>query len=121
MNRIRIFVVLLIALTAGSGLAYATYDYLQNVPVKTVSVPTRPVVVAEVDLSLGTELKASDLRVVDWPVSAVPAGAFDDASHLSGRGLVLSVVRHEPILPAKLAPEGAGALATARRSAGRLA
>ena len=109
MNRIRMFIVLLIALSAGSGLAYATYDYLQNVPVKTVTVPTRPVVVAGVDLRLGTELEASDLRVVDWPVSAVPAGAFDDASQLTGRGLVLSVVRHEPILPAKLAPEGAGA------------
>ena len=109
MNRIRIFVVLLIALTAGSGLAYATYDYLQNVPVRTESVPTQPVVVAEVDLSLGTELKASDLRVVDWPVSAVPAGAFEDTSRLTGRGLVLSLVRHEPILPGKLAPEGAGA------------
>ena len=109
MNRIRMFIVLLIALSAGSGLAYATYDYLQNVPIKTVTVPTRPVVVAEVDLSLGTELEASDLRVVDWPVSAVPDGAFDAASQLTGRGLVLSVVRHEPILPAKLAPEGAGA------------
>ena len=109
MNRIRIVIVLLIALSAGSGLAYATYDYLQNVPVKTVTVPTQPVVVAEADLPLGTELEASDLRVVNWPVSAVPAGAFDDASQLTGRGLVLSVVRHEPILPAKLAPEGAGA------------
>ena len=109
MNRIRIVIVLLIALSAGSGLAYATYDYLQNVPVKTVTVPTQPVVVAEANLPLGTELEASDLRVVNWPVSAVPAGAFDDASQLTGRGLVLSVVRHEPILPAKLAPEGAGA------------
>ena len=109
MNRIRIFIVLLIALSAGSGLAYATYDYLQNVPVKTVTVPTRPVVVAEADLSLGTELEASDLRVVNWPVNAVPDGAFDDVARLTGRGLVLSVVRYEPILPAKLAPEGAGA------------
>ena len=109
MNRIRIFVVLLIALTAGSGLAYATYNYLQNVPVKTVTVPTRPVVVAETDLSLGTELEASDLSVMEWPESSIPAGAFEDASQLTGRGLVLSLVRHEPILPSKLAPEGAGA------------
>ena len=109
MNRVRIVIVLLIALSAGGGLAYATYDYLQNVPVNTVSVPTQPVVVAGADLYLGTELKASDLRVVNWPVTAVPDGAFDDASQLTGRGLVLSVVRHEPLLPAKLAPEGAGA------------
>lgn len=109
MNRTRIFIVLLIALSAGSGLAYATYDYLQNVPVRTVSVPTRPVVVAEVDLALGTELEAADLRVVEWPDSSVPSGAYDDASQLAGRGLIRSVVRHEPILRGKLAPAGAGA------------
>ena len=109
MNRIRMFIVLLIALSAGSGLAYATYDYLQNVPVKTVSVPTQPVVVAQVDLHLGAELTAADLRVVDWPVSSVPDGAFEDASQLTGRGLVRAVIRNEPILQAKLAPEGAGA------------
>ena len=109
MNRTRVLVVLLVALMAGGGLAYATYDYLDNVPVQTVSVPTQPVVVAQADLYLGAELTASDLRVVEWPTSSVPAGAFDDATQLTGRGLVLSVVRHEPILPAKLAPEGAGA------------
>ena len=93
MNRIRILIVVLIALLTGSGLAYATYNYLQSVPVQTVTVPTRPVVVAEADLSLGTELEAADLRVVDWPVSAVPAGAFDDTAQLTGRGLVLAVQR----------------------------
>ena len=30
MNRTRIFAVLLIAIVAGGGLAYGTYDYLQN-------------------------------------------------------------------------------------------
>jgi pilus assembly protein CpaB len=101
--------VLLVALTAGSGLAYATYNYLQNVPVETVEVPTQPVVVAQADLFLGSELKASDLRLVDWPVSLLPDGTFDDMAQLAGRGLVRSVIRHEPILQAKLAAEGAGA------------
>ena len=41
MNRARIFSVFAIALVAGGGLAYGTYDYLQNVPVKTVTVPTK--------------------------------------------------------------------------------
>ena len=40
MNRVRIFTVFVIALVAGGGLAFGTYDYLQNVPVKTVTVPT---------------------------------------------------------------------------------
>ena len=108
MNRVRIFTVFLIALVAGGGLAYGTYDYLQNVPVKTVTVPTRRVVVANADLSLGSELRPDDLKSVDWPASAVPEGAFDDPSKLLGRGLVASVVRHEPILPGKLASKDAG-------------
>ena len=58
MNRVRIFSVFLIALVAGGGLAYGTYDYLQNVPVKTVTVPTKRVVIANADLSLGSELRA---------------------------------------------------------------
>ena len=70
MARMRITLVLLLALAAGGGLAYGTYSYMQNVQVKTVSLPTRPVVVAAADLELGAELRADDLRVVEWPESA---------------------------------------------------
>src|SRR5439155_771453 len=46
MTRIRILIVLVIALLAGGGLAAGTYRYLQNVPTKEVGMPTKPVVVA---------------------------------------------------------------------------
>ena len=69
MARIRVLLVLLVALAAGGGLAYGTYNYMQNVPVKTVSLPTRPVVVAAADLDLGTAVEADDLRVVHWPAT----------------------------------------------------
>ena len=72
MNRVRMFTVFVIALLAGGGLAYGTYQYLQNVPVKTVSVPTKRVVVANAALSLGSELRRDDLTTVEWPASAVP-------------------------------------------------
>jgi pilus assembly protein CpaB len=109
MNRVRIFSVLIIALLAGGGLAYGTYDYLQNVPVKTVTVPTKHVVVANANLSLGRQLKREDLATLDWPEKAVPEGAFSDPAEIVDRGLIASVVRHEPILPSKLASKEAGA------------
>src|SRR5262245_24944201 len=109
MNRSRVFTVFLIALLAGGGLAYGTYDYLQNVPVKTVTVPTKRVVVASADLALGSELRRDDLATVEWPAASVPEGAFEDPAGLVGRGLIDSVVRHEPILPGKLASKEAGA------------
>jgi pilus assembly protein CpaB len=108
MNRVRLLTVLFIALVAGGGLAYGTYNYLQNVPVKTVTVPTKKVVVASANLSLGSELAADDLTMIDWPASALPEGAFDNSAALVGRGLIASVVRHEPILPGKLASKEAG-------------
>lgn len=108
MARMRITLVLLLALAAGGGLAYGTYSYMQNVQVKTVSLPTRPVVVAAADLELGAELRPDDLRVVDWPQSAMPMGAFSNPEEVVGRGLVMPVIQNEPILPMKLAGKGAG-------------
>ena len=108
MARMRITLVLLLALAAGGGLAYGTYSYMQNVQVKTVSLPTRPVVVAASDLELGAELRADDLRVVLWPESAMPMGAFSNPDEIIGRGLVMPVIQNEPILPMKLAGKGAG-------------
>jgi pilus assembly protein CpaB len=108
MTRVRIFAVLMIAILAGGGLAYGTYDYLQNVPVKTIVVPTRRVVVANADLSLGRQLRSEDLTTVDWPQAAIPEGAFENPSDIVTRGLILSVVKHEVILPAKLASKEAG-------------
>ena len=109
MNRVRVLVVLVVAIVAGGGLAYGTYTYLQNIPVKTVSAQTQPVVVADINLSLGAELRSSDLRVIDWLAGGVPDGAFDDTSQVVGRGVIAAMVRHEPILDAKLAPKDAGA------------
>ncbi|MBM3779378.1 MAG: Flp pilus assembly protein CpaB [Acidimicrobiia bacterium] len=108
MNRGRVVLVLLAALVAGGALAWGTYSYLENLPVRTIEVPTRKVVVANRDLSLGSELGPDDLSLIDWPVDALPEGAFTDRETLAGRGLLASIVRHEPILPAKLTPEEAG-------------
>ena len=65
--RNRIFAVLAIAILAGGGLAYGTYNLMQNQPVKTVSTPTQAVVVASTDLSIGAEIKQNDLQVVIVP------------------------------------------------------
>jgi pilus assembly protein CpaB len=109
MARIRIFAVLALALVAGGTFAFGTYRYIQNVPTKTVSVPTKPVVVAAADLDLGSELRGEDLRVIQWPAENVPEGAFDSPEKLTGRGLIFPVAQNEAFLPQKLAPIEAGA------------
>ncbi len=107
--RNRIFAVLAIAVLAGGGLAYGTYNLVQNQPVQSVSTPTQPVVVASADLQLGSELKKEDLTILNFPAGQAPEASFSQASEIVGRGLIVSVVKNEPILPAKLAPREAGA------------
>jgi len=109
MARIRVFIVLTLAVAAGGTFAFGTYRYMQNVPTRTVTTPTSAVVVSAADLQLGAELRRDDLRVIQWPSEAVPAGAFTTPEELIGRGLIQSVATNEAFLPSKLAPVGAGA------------
>src|SRR5712692_9314877 len=109
MARMRVFMVFVLAITAGGALAFGTYNYMQHLPARTVSIPTRPVVVAAADLDIGAELTREEIRIIDWPANAVPAGAFSDPKDVIGRGIVLPVIQNEPILPMKLAGKESGA------------
>jgi pilus assembly protein CpaB len=109
MARIRIFVVLALAVAAGGTFAFGTYRFMQTAPAQASGVPTSPVVVAASDLSLGAELRPESLRVIQWPSNALPAGAFSSPDELVGRGLIMPVAQNEAFLPAKLAAKEAGA------------
>jgi pilus assembly protein CpaB len=110
MNRIRIFIVLALAITVGGAFALATYRYTQKAPVtKVETLPTRPVVVAVANLDLGASLRPEDVRTIDWPAESVPSGAFEHVEDVVGRGLIQPVVQNEAILPSKLASKDAGA------------
>ncbi len=101
--RNRVFAVLALAVIAGGGLAYGTYNAINGQPVKSVNAPTQPVVVAAANLSLGTELKKDDLTVVNFPQGQAPEGSFARPADIIGRGLIVSTVRNEPILAARAA------------------
>jgi pilus assembly protein CpaB len=107
--RNRIFAVLAIAVLAGGSLAYGTYNFMQAAPAGPAEMKTQPVVVAAADLQLGTALKKEDLQVIAFPEGAAPEGAFSQPSDLVGRGLIVPLVKNEPVLAAKLASKEAGA------------
>jgi pilus assembly protein CpaB len=109
MQRIRILMVLVLALAAGGVLAVGTYNYVQKSPVQAAALPTTQVVVAAADLDIGAELRREDIRLIEWPASSLPANAMTNPDDVIGRGLVLPVIQNEPILPMKLASKEAGA------------
>jgi pilus assembly protein CpaB len=107
--RNRIFAVFALAVLAGGGLAYGTYNLVQNQPAGGSAVATQAVVVAAADLQLGSELKKEDLTVVNFPAGQAPEGTFKEPSEVIGRGLIAPIVKNEPVLPSKLASKEAGA------------
>ena len=110
MARMRVFIVLVLAVTVGGVFAFATYNYVQRAPGKGgVAMATRPVVVAAADLDIGAEIGRDDIRVIEWPATSVPTDAIGSADEVIGRGLIVPVVQNEPILPTKLASKEAGA------------
>src|SRR5436190_1483035 len=109
MARVRAFIVFVLAITAGGALAFGTYNYMQNKPALAPAMATHPVVVAAADLDIGSELRAEDLKVIEWPANAVPADVFGKPDDLVGRGVILPMILNEPVLPSKLAAKEAGA------------
>ena len=69
----------------------------------------RDVVVAKVDIPLGTQIVAEQLMRVQYPANAVPDAVFDVEEKVVGRVVVQNVVAKEPITDFKLAAEGSAA------------
>jgi len=105
----RIFIVLILAIAAGTVFAFGTYNYVQKIPAKTVQIPTMKIVVAGSDLDIGDEITKDSVRLIDWPTSAAPANGISDPNEVIGRGLVMPMIQNEPFLDLKLAPKDAGA------------
>ncbi len=66
----------------------------------------RPIVVAALDLVPGAKLREESLRVMKWPADSLPPGSQSDPSKLVNRVALQPIVSGEPIMEAKLAPEG---------------
>lgn len=71
------------------------------------TVASSKVVVAAIDIDLGTPLTPQMLKLADWPKGSVPAGATEDMKTLDTRVVKTSLLRGEPVLESKLAPLGA--------------
>jgi pilus assembly protein CpaB len=103
----------LTVVTIGVGLAaaasYASYRALKSIPVREVPVAHYSAVVAAHDIPLGTRVSREDLKLVPWPSSDPIPGGFDTIDKPIDRGVVVPVLKNEPLTESKLAPVEAGA------------
>jgi pilus assembly protein CpaB len=70
------------------------------------SIASNKVVVAVMDIELGSRLNPQMLTMVDWPSGSLPPGAFHTIKEVQERVVKTSIAKGEAILNAKLAPEG---------------
>jgi pilus assembly protein CpaB len=96
-----------VAIIAGLVAALLITRYLERRTVS-VSTPTSKIVVAAMDLPLATHLRPEQLRMADWPVTAMPPGAIRDVKEAIDHILTSRVLEGEPLLPGKLAARDAG-------------
>lgn len=111
MKQRRLAIMLALALTSGLLAGYLALTFLSRQgarPAAAAEAPRGKVVVAAKDMPLGTVLRAEDVRVIDWPDKAVPAGFAAVPSEVVGRGLITAVAANEPLLSSKLASKEAG-------------
>jgi pilus assembly protein CpaB len=94
----------LLALALLIGLAAAVYG--ASWVAQRGNLAASQVVVAAVDIELGSKINPQMLTTSTWPMESVPQDAFKDVKDLQDRVVKASVLRGEAIVDRKLAPVG---------------
>lgn len=106
-NQSRLALTFILALVVALGASYWVYRLLASAT--PAAAQGQQVVVAAVDLPIGTPLSEDDLEIAVWPDGPLPIGTAVDKDALIGRPLIYPVFKGEPIMTTKLALEGSGA------------
>ncbi len=104
MRNKRLLVVLVGAVLFGLVAAVSVSRYLSNAHATTRN--SASVVIAKVDIPLGTKVVPEQLMLAQFPSGATPNGVFDNMEQAVGRVTVVNVAAREPVTDFKLAPEG---------------
>ena len=104
MRNKRLLFVLVGAVAFGLFAAFSVSRYLSNAQATPRNMQS--VVVAKVDIPLGTKVVAEQLMTAQFPTGALPDGVFDKPEKLVGRVTVTNIAAREPVTDFKLAAEG---------------
>ena len=102
MKNTRAIVMLFISVLVGIAVTALAVGWVSNKG----AIASNKVVVAVMDIELGSRLNSQMLTTIDWPSGSLPQGAFADLKELQDRVVKTSIQRGEALLNAKLAPLG---------------
>jgi pilus assembly protein CpaB len=106
MNRNRIMVVVGIALLLAALAGVGAYKFLsgQSRVAEQARLQTVGIVVAQVDIPLGSTINQNQVAVSAWPKDNYPKDAIVDSKVVVGRVALRDFLRGEPIVESKLVP-----------------
>lgn len=100
---------LILAVVLGLAAAAVVFLYLNQQSAANVTArQTRPVVVAANDLTFGTKLERTMLKVVNYPKDSVPINAYSTLDSVEGQTTKIFLAAKEPVLMSKLSTIGGG-------------
>src|SRR5437660_1626225 len=106
MRNKRLIIALLAAITFGLVAAVSVSRYLASAAAYTKNLQT--VVVAKVEIPMGSRIIAEQLTTADFPRRVAPDGAFEVIDDkLIGRVVISRISAREPVTENRLAPVGA--------------
>jgi pilus assembly protein CpaB len=102
MKNIKAIGLLVLAVIAGLAAALYAASWVSQ----RGNIAATKVVVAAVDIELGTKINPQMITSIDWPTGSVPEGAFTDGKQLQDRVVKVGVLRGEAMVERKLSPAG---------------
>jgi pilus assembly protein CpaB len=107
MNK-RLLSVLAFALLVSVAASLVLYKVISSKLTANAKLPSTQLVVASHELGVGTLIKESDFKAVDWSAPQ-PKGGIANPADVIGRGVVVTINEGEPIVESRIAARGAGA------------
>lgn len=110
MDRTRTIVIIGIAILLALLASVGIYRYLSEKGrlAEEARLQTVGIVVAVVEIPLGTTINANQVAVTAWPKDLYPKDSFADPKLVVGRAVKRDFLRGEPIIESKLVPSGKG-------------
>jgi pilus assembly protein CpaB len=102
MRNIKALALLALAIIAGLAAALYAAGWVSQ----KANVAAQKIVVAAVDIELGSKINPQMLALAEWPSGSMPDGAFHEIKDLQDRVVKVGVLRGDAILDRKLAPSG---------------
>lgn len=100
-----VIVVSILALVFAGLAAWLTLHYLQKETIKSKAVQPQNIVVAAVDIPIGSTITEPQLKITSWPKDSIPPGSSGDVKDMVGRVVIRPISNGDAVTEQKLKPK----------------